>query len=190
MKLADLFAGSCVLVCSTFAAGMQVAVADEAEPSWVGFYLGTAAAYSDISNTGSDEQPSGFSGVAILGVNMLEESNFVFGVEGSAALLGSVNDGNASVGNAWSISGRIGYAYEDLLPFVTLGFGRAEGEYNGESEYFDSFIVGGGVEGRLFSSFNWRAEGMWSTVSESRELGGVSVKPNAAIGRIGLIYNF
>lgn len=190
MRAANFFAGCCGLVFSTFSALTQVAFADESEPSWLGFYVGTAASYSAISNTGSDEQPSGFSGVAIVGINLIEESHFVLGIEGSAALFGVVEDGDASVGNAWSISGRVGYAIDDMLPFATLGFGRAEGEYNGESDYFDSLIVGGGLEGRLASSFNWRVEGIWSTVLEGRELGGKSIEPNAAIGRVGLIYNF
>lgn len=190
MRVTSRFIVSCFFVCSTFAAFPQGAVADEPGSSWLGAYLGTAAAYSSISNTGSDDEPNGFSGVAILGANLVQESNMVFGLEGAVAMLGSVEDGASSAGNAWSISGRLGYATEDMLPFVTVGFGRAEGKYNGESEYFNSLIIGGGLEGKLNSSLNWRMEGLWSPVLEARELGGISIKPRGAIARIGITYNF
>ncbi len=181
-------------IVSTGAALAQSAPAKATAPSWVGAYVGAAAAYSSVSKTTSDLEPTGFSGVALLGANLFQHSNVVFGVEGAAALFGSVKDGDASAGAAWSFGARTGYVIGDFMPYVSVGIGRAEGKYSGgtgrNSTYFTSALVGGGLEGRITPSLSWRVEGFWSPALNAHELGGASVKPSAMIVRTGLTYRF
>jgi hypothetical protein len=194
MRSLLLVGATCIGMFSAGAALAQSAPAKPTGASWVGGYVGAAAAYSGVSNTTSDLKPSGFSGVALLGANLIQHSNMVLGIEGAAALFGSVKDGDASAGAAWSLSARAGYALGDIMPYASVGLGRAEGKYSGgtgrESTYFTSALVGGGVEGRINSSLNWRVEGFWSPALNAHELGGSAVKPSAMILRTGLTYKF
>ena len=190
-----LFAGvSCLIAFSAGSAVAQSQSAKAAGASWLGPYAGIAAAYSSTSRTASDLNPSGFSGVGILGANLFQHSNLVFGVEGSAALFGSVKDAAASAGAAWSLSGRVGYVIGDVMPYVSVGLGWAEGKYSGPtnpgSTYFMAAVLGGGVEWRVLPYLSWRVEGLWSPTLAAEELGGTSVKPRATIVRTGLTYKF
>lgn len=160
--------------------------------SWVGPYFGAAVAHTKVTKTTSNLEPSGWSGVGLLGANFYENSSVVLGVEGALGLFGSVKDGAASVGSAWSISARAGLPMGDLMPYVSLGLGRGEGKYSDDNSKatFPSVVYGLGVEGRIDSRMNWRAEAIQAPASSSRVLGGASVKPDTRIFRVGLTYRF
>ncbi len=160
--------------------------------SWRGPYVGFAVAHSDVTKTTSDLKPSGVAGVGLLGMNFFESSSLVLGVEGAIALVGDVKDGDSSVESAWSISGRAGVPMGGLMPYVSLGMGQSKGKYRGDgsSATFNINVFGVGLEGQINSRWKWRAEYLNTPASSSRELGGVTVKPDASIFRVGLTHYF
>lgn len=171
---------------SAFFASAAQASADD----WLGGYGGIAAAYTDTSTGFSGQEPSGFSGIGILGANLFSAKNFLFGVEGTAALFGKVEDGQSEAKDAFSVGGRVGYVTGDWMPFVSLAYSRGKGEYNSEDAHFIGPLFGVGLEGRVTSSLNVRAEYLRFQSGDSKVLGGESIDPDANIFRIGISRKF
>ena len=138
--------------------------------SWTGFYVGINGGYgfgsSEWSNTGSDtfEVNGGLVG-ATLGYN-IQTGNWVWGIEGdidASWIKGSDSNpagGGVCGGTAgcetnvpWfaTVRGRVGYAWDRLLPYVTGGiaFGGIKVTPNGGTEVSDTnfgWTAGVGVE--------------------------------------------
>lgn len=187
-----LLAAFVLNVAVSSAALAQAQRQDAKAGSWLGPYIGAAVAHTKVTKTTSNLEPSGWSGVGLIGANFYQNSSVVLGAEGAVGLFGSVKDGAASLGPAWSISVRAGLPVGDLMPYVSLGIGRGEGKYSEDNSTanFRSKVYGLGLEGRIDSRMNWRVEALQAPASGSKMLGGVSVKPDTRIFRAGLTYRF
>jgi outer membrane immunogenic protein len=139
--------------------------------SWPGFYFGIngggAFGSSSWDSTGSRDVSGGLVG-AQLGYNY-QAGHAVFGVEGDldwTDINGSTNN-TCSLGcktsNTWlsTVRGRLGYAADRFMPFVTGGaaFGNVRAFTPGFPEATDNragWTLGGGLEAALAS--NWTAK--------------------------------
>lgn len=133
---------------------------------WSGFYAGVTGGYgwgdSDFSfdtgggtTTGSLDLNGAFLG-GVVGYNM-QAGSWVFGVEGDLAWSGI--DGSTTLGAGgeteveWlgSVRGRVGYAWDNILPYVTGGVAFAHNEvsvpgFGSDSQTHIGWTAGVGVE--------------------------------------------
>jgi len=146
--------------------------------SWSGFYVGLNAGYAwgtaDVSNVFGTQGISTTGGLVggTLGYN-LQTGNWVWGIEtdidasglkGSSAAGAACITGTCSVKNTWygTTRGRIGYAFDRWLPFITGGAAYGDvklttpGLSNTDTQI--GWTAGLGVE--------WAFLGNWSTKIE------------------------
>lgn len=150
---------------------------------WTGFYLGTHVGLLSGSTRGNlpgaanfafDGEPSGVAG-GILGGYNHQIGNIVLGVEADATfsdaadgILNNVFGARMAVKDMYSLRGRLGYAIEDSLLYVTGGYVIARAEYDSTSgplannETFEGFQVGGGIEHMLTESLSLRGEYLYA----------------------------
>ena len=154
--------------------------------NWTGFYAGVNVGYgwasadatatlAGVTGTGS-ETLNGIIGGGQIGYNWQTSSNIVLGIEGDIQASGQSNTTNGTLfGAAYSetdkityfgtIRGRLGYAIDRWMPYVTGGWGYGEftsdATINGLGTFSSSnshgaWVVGGGVEAALVG--NWTAK--------------------------------
>jgi outer membrane immunogenic protein len=192
--------------------------------SWTGGYLGLSAGYgwgdSFVDFEGMDYnvdlEPKGFIGGAFAGYNYQFTNNVVFGVEGDAmysdmdvsGVLGTFNgypDPRSLYGVDidWtaSVRGRLGYAFDRFLPYVTAGVAFAHYDHSetqlapaSESATSTGWTVGAGVDYALTDNLFLKAEYRYS------DYGSVDVDPafwtahsidlDVSDVRIGIGYKF
>jgi outer membrane immunogenic protein len=234
-RLCFLFTLSCMgLLPSTAVIAADVQMASGAD--WSGPYLGLHGGYSWGSSeatydyepfrqlVGSIEmEPEGFYGGLQAGYNYQTASNWVFGIEADIALASIDDEITDELGNfdgstadsvkaetAWAgtLRGRVGYAADSLLIFVTGGLALADSEVTSvdcgagnincvsisDDKMLTGLALGGGAEFLLaesvsakleylytdYSAAEYFADDLWSSESES----------NSHNVRIGLNYHF
>lgn len=194
--------------------------------NWTGFYAGVNVGYdwttldgtatlAAISDSGSTTL-NGIIGGGQIGYNWQTSSNIVLGIEGdiqasgqnkteSRNYLGFVYSGTYKVTYFGTIRGRLGYAMDRWMPYVTAGIGYGEATANATLAGLRSFsvspshalwVVGGGVEAALVG--NWTAKleylrlGTNVTHTFSTIAGTLTVTDTvkADIVRVGLNYRF
>lgn len=162
--------------------------------NWSGLYIGAHGGYlSAETNYPNPDTPSQDFDGAVFGPQAgynFQTGNFVLGFETDASFGNvddHVNDGNylkydGDLKAFGTIRGRLGYAYGDLLPYITAGvaWARVEqgsscppgappqfsvcgitGAYNVKStETFWGWTVGGGVEWAIDQSWSLKAEAL------------------------------
>ena len=102
--------------------------------TWTGFYLGLNAGYGWGSFSGAGTQlfgkPAGFEGGLTGGFNWQAASNFVLGIEGDIDLTNINNrqqlpffgyNGKGALNSLATVRGRVGFAADRALIFVTGG---------------------------------------------------------------------
>lgn len=182
-----------LLTSSAFAADAvveDVVAVDEAF-NWSGMYIGAAVGYgwSDpevsfdaVPNASVEYDLDGFLGGIYAGYNYQMPNNIVVGVEadinysdidgdGDAIQGGVVNPGYAGTARIeWqgSVRGRIGYAFDRILPYFTAGvaFGEIEENFFNVpttvtatfSDTFTGWTVGGGLEYAVTDNIILRGE--------------------------------
>jgi outer membrane immunogenic protein len=143
--------------------------------NWTGFYLGINGGYgwgrSDWTAFGLDTDPSGGLIGGTIGYNWQGVgSPFVFGLEGDIAWSGIKGDATTvtcptgcETRNTWlgTARGRLGYAFDRWMPYVTGGvaFGEIEATQGGLPSTKDTqagWTAGGGVEAVIVG--NWTAK--------------------------------
>jgi outer membrane immunogenic protein len=143
--------------------------------NWTGFYLGINGGYgwaqSDWTAFGADADPSGALVGATLGYNWQAlGSPWVFGLEGDIAwsgIKGTFTNAACPTGcetkNSWlgTVRGRVGYAFDRVMPYFTGGLAVGEIEANqggfaGVSDTKAGWTIGGGIETALAQ--NWTAK--------------------------------
>jgi outer membrane immunogenic protein len=142
--------------------------------NWTGPYVGINAggAWGNSNWSGNptgDFDVSGGLVGATIGYNWQVPNNFVLGVEGDVAwtnISGSTNNNCAAgceTANNWlaTVRGRVGYAYDRILPYITGGiaFGDIEATRPGTagtSGTETGWTLGGGIEFALVG--NWSAK--------------------------------
>src|SRR5262245_50269237 len=110
----------------------EVVVVDTAY-NWSGVYVGGALGWASIEddelvNDYPDRDDDGFAGAGYVGYNF-QMSNFVFGVEGDlnfrTAEPEDPNTNPLSQNLGGSVRGRVGYAFDRLMPYFTAGLAVA-----------------------------------------------------------------
>lgn len=179
----------------TLAAAVPGLAADMGQPkaaaplNWTGPYLGGQIGYgwSDPDYTYSGLSHHSFSADGIVGGVTagynFQSGPFVYGLEGDLSFSDIHGDSLATPGGApcyiegcsakvpWfgTVRGRVGYAYDSFLPYVTggLAFGKVEGSADlgacasatcGFDKTKAGWTVGGGLE--------WRVDQRWSVKAE------------------------
>ena len=200
--------------------------------SWTGFYLGASAGAIGLSseNTYSTSAPgvpansdtnrgSGVLAGGTVGYNF-QTGQWVIGIEAdysmasaqtgnSANFNGVGGNGIANISNFGTVRGRLGWASDHTLLFITGGVAWgdvtntasapifAPGCRQGFSGTRTGWTFGGGVEHALTDHFTVKLEALYvdfGTKSISSNVSGCNfgyqAKTTAAIGRLGLNYKF
>ena len=143
--------------------------------NWTGFYLGINGGYgwgkSDWTAFGTDADPAGGLVGGTIGYNwQTPGSPWVFGLEGDidwSGIKGSFTNALCPTGcetrNNWlgTARGRIGYAFDRVMPYLTGGLAVGDIEANqstfaGVHDTQVGWTVGGGVEAAIAG--NWTAK--------------------------------
>ncbi|MFB6447997.1 carbohydrate porin [Bradyrhizobium tunisiense] len=194
---------------------------------WTGFYVGGHFGYGDASfGPGTHSLPlqgvvlppsaTGFSGGYQLGYNRQLANRVVLGIEADSTFTGardvvaherSPAPFNTTLDYVGTVRGRIGYAFDRFMPFVTGGFAWGHTHINvndadGVSELFPvgkyqiGWTAGLGLEFAV--SGNWTAKAEYDYVALSRRtydlgefgLANVNVAPRVHLFKLGLNYQF
>ncbi len=194
---------------------------------WTGFYVGGHFGYGDASfGPGTHPLPeqgivlphsaTGLTGGFQLGYNRQLPNRVVLGVEADATFTSPL-DGpaharspapfNTTIDYVGTVRGRIGYAFDRLMPYVTggLAWGHTHINVNDTDGVTDLFPVGhyhagwtAGLGLEYAISGNWSAKAEYDYVALSRriyDLGGfglpdVNVDPRIHLFKLGLNYHF
>ena len=175
--------------------------------NWTGFYVGINGGggwgRSDFSAplTSDSFRTSGWLVGGTLGYNY-QMGQIVFGLEGDmdwSNLRGSGTCAgiSCSVRNNWlgTARGRIGYAIDRFLPYVTGGaaFGNIKTSVAGlgdASETKTGWTVGGGLEAAIAGPWTAKVEYLHVDLGRGASILGSDAKFNADIVRAGLNYRF
>jgi outer membrane immunogenic protein len=184
--------------------------------NWTGFYLGANVGYgwSDGSGTltaGAVTIPINGSGDGVLGGVQAgynwQMNQFVFGIETDFQLSdgkGNVTSGGVVVGNAsndWfgTIRGRVGYAFDRWLLYVTGGGAYSHNKLTSVPAGLSaeatgwSWTVGGGVEMALWDRWSAKLEYLFIDTPDSTPvIAGTATtgSVDTNIIRVGLNYRF
>jgi outer membrane immunogenic protein len=175
--------------------------------NWTGFYVGIngggAWGSSDFSApfpTGAFDLSGGLVGGTV-GYNW-QMGQFVFGVEGDidwSHISGSTACGGTSceTKNDWlaTARGRLGYAFDRFLPYVTGGaaFGNIKTNIPGVGSTSDTNVgwtVGGGIEAAVAGPWTAKVEYLYVDLGRGGSILGSDAKFNANVVRAGLNYRF
>lgn len=162
--------------------------------TWTGFYAGLNAGYGFGSYSGTAtpgfSSPRGFVGGGQVGYNQ-QIGQFVAGLEADLAYSDIkdklANVGKERVGYIGTIRGRMGYAVDRFMPYVTGGFAyggtellRAAGR---ASQVQTGWALGAGVEYAVTNNLTARVEGLYVDLTDKRVFGG----PQKTGTEVGLI---
>lgn len=200
-------------------------------PSWTGWYVGVAGggAWGGAEQTDSSPFSSGHydtSGGVIggtLGYNW-QTGPVVLGVETDfsyAAIKGSTTGTDRASGTCGgahcesdiryfgTLRGRLGLAWDNLLPYVTggLAYANVHGEegpggaidaFGSGSDWIAGWTIGGGIEGKFASNWSAKLEYLYADlkgdVFTANNVGGVAFSQNlhltTHVVRVGINYHF
>jgi outer membrane immunogenic protein len=143
--------------------------------NWSGFYIGAHGGYGwgssqyDASSAGASFDTNGWLAGALAGVNY-QVGQTVFGLEGDinwANFEGSATCGGTTCGTnvPWygTLRGRLGYAADRFMPYITggLAYGKVEANVPGfgsQSETQLGWTAGVGAEYALTNNISWKTE--------------------------------
>ena len=225
---AALASGVLALPAAGFAADLPLkARATKTVYDWTGFYVGGHFGYGDAGfGPGTNPLPeqgvilphsaTGLSGGYQLGYNRQLANRVVLGIEADATFTGPT-DGpalarspvpfNTTIDYVGTVRGRIGYAFDRFMPYVTGGvaWGHTHINVNDADGVSPLFPVGhyqagwtAGLGLEYAVSGNWTAKAEYEYVDLSRKtydlsgfgLGSVNVDPRIHLFKLGLNYQF
>jgi len=184
--------------------------------NWTGFYVGIHGGYGwgdlDAGVLGSTDQ-SGFFGGAQIGYNwQAPGSNWVFGLELDSAFadieeitsvtIGAVTGtASSSVAYIGSFRGRVGYAWDRTLLYVTGGLGWANNEITtsvtfpgfaatvSESNTHFGYVLGAGIEYAVSGPWSVKGEYLYYGLG-NESYSGIDADLNIHTVKLGLNYRF
>ncbi|MEP9378286.1 outer membrane beta-barrel protein [Aquabacter sp. CN5-332] len=151
-------------------AGYGYGYAPAAQPmSWTGFYIGANAGYSWGSS--GPYSPGGFLGGLQAGYNwQFVGSPFVAGVETDFDWAG-ISDGAYSLNYFGTVRARLGFAFERILAYGTLGFAYGGGQFEvlglSNNQTHGGWTIGAGAEFALDRNWSARAEYLYVDLGSS-----------------------
>ncbi len=168
--------------------------------SWTGFYLGVNGGYGLNSGGGDFGSPDGGFVGGTAGYNY-QMGQLVLGVEGDWDWASLTHDGVNAVGpyktnidDLVTVRGRLGYAIDRTLLYVTGGYAGADTELNfpgigSESQWRSGGVIGGGVEYAFTNNITAKAEYLFAPMENTTLLGEKS-NLDLSLFRVGLNYKF
>ena len=156
---------------------------------WSGFYAGAWVGTACIDGTLTDNTAAitylnagcGYKGGVLAGYNH-QIDNVVFGVEADWGMTTDIvhnidptADFRFKLDNLATLRGRLGYAIDDTLLYVTAGGAYAQGEYNGivwpapsglKQDQF-GWVAGLGVEHAFNDSLRFRLESLYTKLGDA-----------------------
>lgn len=184
--------------------------------NWTGFYVGVHAGYGwgdlDFTGFGTTDQ-SGFFGGAQVGYNwQAPGSNWVFGLELDSAFADIEESATATIGGVavtasssvdyiGSFRGRVGYAWDRTLLYVTGGLGWASNEIStdvafggltasvSESNTHFGYVLGAGVEYAFSGPWSLKGEYLYYGLG-NESYSGIDADLNIHTVKLGLNYRF
>lgn len=225
---AAIASGVLVFPGASFAADLPLkARAAKTVYDWTGFYVGGHFGYGDASfGPGTNLLPlqggllphsaTGFSGGYQLGYNRQLANRVMLGIEADATFTGptdgpalahSLASFHTTIDYVGTVRGRIGYAFDRFMPYVTGGvaWGHTHINVNDGDGVTSLFPVGhyqagwtAGLGLEYAVSGNWTAKAEYDYVDLSRKtydlsgfgLGSVNVDPRIHLFKLGLNYQF
>lgn len=196
-------------IATTATATTQVA-AQQANPSWNGFYAGLNAGGMFGNTSASFAGPGGFSGAgsgftggAQAGYNYLlgpvllggevdfQGSTFAAGVNGGSGF-GPVN---ATERTPWfsTMRARVGYPVGSVMPYLTGGavWGQRtiDGPISASANYW-TWTAGGGIEGLMTERWSMKLEYLYMGTPSTSLMPGTNETANNNLIRVGVNYHF
>jgi outer membrane immunogenic protein len=163
--------------------------------TWTGFYVGINAGYGS-GNIDTD----GFLIGGTLGYN-LQTGSFVWGIEADldySAMKGSGGGVETKVPWFGTVRGRIGYAFDRFMPYITGGLAAGQIKMDTgagtdkETKY--GWTIGAGVEWAFLASWSAKIEYLYADLGEAScgvaACAGTDVSFKTNIIRGGLNYRF
>ena len=156
---------------------------------WSGFYAGGWVGTACINGTVTDNTAAvtylnagcGYKGGILAGYNH-QIDDIVFGIEADWGMSNDIvhnidptADFRFKLDNIATIRGRLGYAFDDTLLYVTAGGAYAQGEYNGiisgtpnnlKQNQF-GWVAGLGVEHAFTDSIRFRLESVYTKLGDA-----------------------
>lgn len=225
---AAIATGVLALPCASLAADLPLkARAAKTVYDWTGFYVGGHFGYGDagfgpgtnplpLQGAGLPHSATGLTGGYQLGYNRQLANRVVLGVEADATFTSPLDfpaherapaPFNTTIDYVGTVRGRLGYAFDRFMPFVTGGFAwghthinvnDADGvtELSPVGHYQTGWTAGLGLEFAV--SGNWSAKAEYDYVALSRRtydlgtfgMANVDVDPRIHLFKLGLNYNF
>lgn len=186
------------------------AIAQDAKPTWTGFYIGAHGGL-DATSIGVDTPILGVNGLSANGAAFGGHAGFDLQLPNSPLVLGvgadytwsnaefSVSPGLLSLGieNSATIYGRVGFSLGDVLPYATVGYTWADAKARSAllaasaSESLEGWMLGGGVEFRLADHLTLAGEYRYTKFDSVGVIPGVlSLDPERHEVRAALKYRF
>ena len=167
--------------------------------NWAGAYVGVNVGYEWGSVTNATPEPSGIAGGVQGGYNW-QNDQFVYGVEGDIGI-SAADDTFApyKFANPWfgTMRGRLGYAFSNILPYVTggLAFGdlvaTATATNIDETKTEVGWTVGLGAEFGFNANWSAKVEYLYMDLgSRTFSITGVDNGLSASLLRLGVNYHF
>ena len=143
--------------------------------NWSGSYIGINAGYGFGSFSGAAgsqfKNPSNFVGGGQIGYNQQLANKVVVGVEGDfdySGLQGKASSAGAKarLDTLGTVRGRVGYAFDRVMPYVTAGYAGGNekvtlpGSTN-SSGWRNGYAVGAGVDYAITNNVSARVEGLY-----------------------------
>ncbi|MGH1352450.1 MAG: outer membrane protein [Methyloligellaceae bacterium] len=167
---------------------------NETPALWQGFYAGghIGGAFTSFDAEGEDEiNPDGFVGGVHIGVNY-QNGNVVLGVEGDFSKTGGKESyfGDEIQQNYLaSVRGRVGYAADATLVYVTGGVAWSEAEVKGEKPKFDftGFVFGAGLDHKLSDTLSLKGDVLHYQFDE--DFDGDNIELDSTVLRLGISWH-
>ena len=167
--------------------------------NWAGPYAGLNIGYEWGSVSNATQEPSGFAGGVQGGYNW-QSGQFVYGLEGDIGI-SAADDTFApyKFANPWfgTVRGRLGYAFGNILPFVTggLAFGdlvaTATATNVDETKTEVGWTLGVGAEYGFNANWSAKVEYLYIDLgNRTFSTTGVDNGLSASLLRLGLNYHF
>jgi outer membrane immunogenic protein len=169
---------------------------------WSGAYVGVNAGYGfgSFSKPAASnyKDPDGYVIGGQLGFNQHYSNNLVLGLEsdlswsdvkGKASATGTAGS-KAEVEYFMTARGRVGYAFDRVLPYVTAGYAGAEQKVTGNgSSWRNGYALGGGVEVGISKNVTAKIEGLYMDLGNKNTADG-KLGTELTVLRAGVNYKF
>lgn len=204
-----LTASALLLASSAFAADLPkktkapmaaVPMAMARSYSWSGVYGGLNGGYGfgNFTEDGKDAFGNPTGGLLGLtgGYNYQMPNNWVLGVEADLGMANvkASNTGSSELRYTNTLRGRLGYAVDRTMPYVTAGYaGGSTHDDNGGSTsdtYHNGWTAGAGVEMALTDNWSAKVEGLYVHLDNEGFPGGGTSGADLGLARVGLNYRF